>query len=73
MNAVPLDVPRRFHRNYAASGERARESAAFKLSYLLDRFGWQDFSEVAVLDVGCGTKLTDALLDRPIAATPAWT
>ena len=68
--AVPLDVPYRFHRNYSRSaaqaGRRASESAEYSLRYLLDHLGWPDFADTEILDVGCGTKLTSALLDRPV-------
>ena len=67
---MPLDVPDQFHRNCSRSREqgraRARESAEFSLRYLLDQLGWRDFADAEILDVGCGTKLTSALLDRAV-------
>ncbi len=67
---MPLDVPDQFHRNCSRSREqrsaRARESAEFSLRYLLDHLGWRDFGDAEILDVGCGTKLTSALLDRAV-------
>jgi SAM-dependent methyltransferase len=59
-----LDVPMKFHRGALKNPEATMESAVFLLRYMCGRLGVSDLSQQDVLDVGCGTKFTQALLNE---------
>lgn len=59
-----LDVPMRFHRGALKDRDATMESAVFLLGYMCDKLGLPDLSQQDVLDVGCGTKFTQALLEH---------
>jgi SAM-dependent methyltransferase len=63
-----LDVPGEFRRGNRRCEQEAIESAVGSIRYLATHFGLPDLGGVAMLDVGCGTKFTQAFLnfDLPI-------
>jgi SAM-dependent methyltransferase len=63
-----LDVPGRFWRTAQADETAWLDSARHLLDLLARTAGRPDLGDVALLDVGCGTKFTKVLLeeDRPI-------
>lgn len=61
-----FEVPARFDRSASIERTRIRESAVFLLRYTTERLGLEDLADKDVLDVGCGTKFTEALLNDKI-------
>jgi SAM-dependent methyltransferase len=59
-----LDIPKKFHRGALKDREATKESAVFLLRHMCDELGLPDLSQQAVLDVGCGTKFSQALLEH---------
>jgi SAM-dependent methyltransferase len=64
--AETLKIPRQFSRSAKTDEEWARRSALWQLGFVRDRLGLPDLADVAVLDVGCGVKLTAALIEEDI-------
>ncbi len=60
---MDLEVPRDLRRGRHGSEEDWLESARVLLALLASAFGHDDLGDVALLDVGCGTKLTKAVLE----------
>jgi SAM-dependent methyltransferase len=63
-----LEVPRGLRRGGHRSEAAWIESAARLIDLVCRSFGIDDLADVSVLDMGCGTKITKALIDgrRPI-------
>jgi SAM-dependent methyltransferase len=63
-----LEIPPRFNRSASSlrDPDAAEESASFLIRYVCDKLGLVDLSAQEVLDVGCGTKFTQAFLNRQI-------
>ena len=61
-----FEIPRRFDRSAGIARARIRESARFLLRYTCDQLGIGDLEGKDVLDVGCGTKFSEALLNDGI-------
>jgi SAM-dependent methyltransferase len=61
-----LDVPRNLWRTYHADDEAWVASARAILDLLARSSGRDDLATASVLDVGCGTKLTKAILEQGI-------
>jgi SAM-dependent methyltransferase len=61
-----LEVPRRFDRSADLDRATIAESALWLLDYTRDRLGFRDLSDKDVLDVGCGTKFSEAILNNDI-------
>jgi SAM-dependent methyltransferase len=59
-----LEIPLKFNRSAHKDRDTTEESAAFLLRYVCDKLGLADLSQHDVLDVGCGTKFTQALLNE---------
>ncbi len=61
-----FEAPDKFNRSARVLGEAdaAEESAAFLIRHTCDSIGLTDLADQEVLDVGCGTKFTQALLNR---------
>jgi SAM-dependent methyltransferase len=59
-----LNIPLKFKRGAYRDHETTIESAVFLIRYTCDRLGVVDLTGWGVLDVGCGTKFTEAFLDR---------
>jgi SAM-dependent methyltransferase len=62
-----LNIPLKFKRGAYKDHEATAESAVFLIRYMCDRLGVSDLSGCDVLDVGCGTKFTQAFLDHRLA------
>ena len=58
-----LEIPTRFDRSAHGSLERAAESARFLIRYVCDTVGLTDLGATELLDVGCGTKFSEAFLN----------
>jgi SAM-dependent methyltransferase len=66
-DVVPvLEVPRRFDRSANIDRARIQESAVWLLRHTCECLGITDLSDRDVLDVGCGTKFTEAILNHDI-------
>ncbi len=67
---VQLEVPRHLHRSLTKQDDKARRSGRALLADLAARLGRPDLDGVSVLDVGCGVKFTEALVndDLPIGS-----
>lgn len=67
-----LEIPREFNRSAwpLRESDAAEDSAVFLIRYVCDVLGVPDLSGHEVLDVGCGTKFTQAFLNHglPIKA-----
>ena len=63
-----LEVPSRFNRSAASLRDpaRAAASASFLIRYACDTLGLSDLGGKEVLDVGCGTKFTQAFLNNDL-------
>lgn len=59
-----LNIPVKFKRGAYKDQEKTIESAVFLIRYMCDRLGVANLSGWDVLDVGCGTKFTQAFLDH---------
>ena len=59
-----LDVPEMFRRAAHKDADTTWASGVYLLRYICERLGLADLSDQDVLDVGCGTKFTKALLDN---------
>jgi len=59
-----LDVPPHLHRSLTKDDRRARLSALASLEELPRRLGRTDLAGVRMLDVGCGVKFTQAILNE---------
>lgn len=62
-----LEIPRKYNRSGYRNVERTTESALFLISYMCDLLGVSDLTDHDVLDVGCGTKFTEAFVNHQIA------
>jgi SAM-dependent methyltransferase len=62
-----LNVPLKFKRGAHKDQQTTIESAVFLIRHMCCRLGVSDLSGWDVLDVGCGTKLTQAFLDHGLA------
>jgi SAM-dependent methyltransferase len=61
-----LEIPERFDRSAHGSLERAAESARFLVRYVCETLGLADLGDTELLDVGCGTKFSEAFLNDGI-------
>ena len=59
-----LDVPRHLHRSLTKDDRRAQLSALHSLDALARRLGRPDLAGVRMLDVGCGVKFTQVILNE---------
>lgn len=59
-----LNIPSRLKRGAYKDQETTIESAVYLIRYMCDRLGIADLSVWDMLDVGCGTKFTQAFVDR---------
>jgi SAM-dependent methyltransferase len=59
-----LEVPQRLNRARHKRPEEAVAGAAFLIRHVCDTLGLADLSNHDVLDVGCGTRFTEAFLER---------
>lgn len=66
--AVPqrLHVPDRYRRGHGRTEEESVESGVVLLGYLAECLGRSSLAGVDLLDVGCGVKLTQAILERDL-------
>lgn len=62
-----LDIPQKFNRARHKRHDAAVEGAAFLIRHVCDTLGLADLSDQEVLDVGCGTRFTQAILERGLA------
>jgi SAM-dependent methyltransferase len=63
---MALDVPARLQRGKPRTEEAWMASAVGALELLAETFGRDDLEETSLLDVGCGTKFTKAILEQSI-------
>jgi SAM-dependent methyltransferase len=61
-----LHVPGSLRRGRRADEQAAVESAVASIAYLCAHFGLPDLGATRVLDVGCGTKFTQAFLEHDL-------
>jgi SAM-dependent methyltransferase len=61
-----LEIPPKYNRSGYRNVDRTTESALFLIPYVCDLLGIADLSGHDVLDVGCGTKFTDAFVNRKV-------
>jgi len=61
-----LEIPLKFNRSAHKDPDTTAESAAYLIRYVCDTLGLPDLSQQDVLDVGCGTKFTQALLNHDL-------
>lgn len=61
-----VEVPKQLQRGRSKDEVEARRSAIALLGVLAEKVGRPDLGEVDVLDVGCGVKFTQALLEEDI-------
>jgi SAM-dependent methyltransferase len=59
-----LDIPLKFNRSAHKDPKTTAESAVCLIQYICDRLGLTDLSQQDLLDVGCGTKFTQAFLNH---------
>lgn len=59
-----LQVPKKFIRSATVDRAWARDSALWQIRFVCDQLGIDDLSDTEVLDMGCGVKLTKAILDE---------
>src|SRR4029450_10916443 len=62
-----LDIPTKFNRSAHKDPDATAESAVYLLRYICDKLGLPDLSQQDMLDVGCGTKFTQALLNHGLS------
>ena len=63
----PLLVPDELHRNHPKVHARGPEhTGSVLMELVVERLGLKDLSDVDVLDVGCGVRFTQALINRDI-------
>ena len=59
-----LQVPRAFRRGGKQGDQRSSiESGRWLLDYMASRLGYADLGDVSLLDMGCGVKFTQAILE----------
>lgn len=63
MSSSRLDVPRRFQRSVKKDEEFAVKSARVMIPELATLCGHEDLGELSVLDVGCGVKFSQVLMN----------
>ena len=61
-----LDVPPRLHRSAYVDDEAHRKSAVWLLDYLAQVVGAGDLGAVELLDMGCGTKFSQAIVNEEL-------
>jgi SAM-dependent methyltransferase len=61
-----LQIPPRFNRGAHRDPAATEESALYLIRHMCDKLGLPDLSQQDVLDVGCGTKFTQALLKHAL-------
>lgn len=61
-----LHVPDRFRRGHGRTEAESIESGVVLLGYMAEVMGAETLASVDVLDVGCGVKVTQAILERGI-------
>ena len=66
MSDFVLDVPQHLYRSWHAKEEVWQESARAIVALLCDVAGVTDLGERAVLDYGCGSKLSKLFLENDI-------
>jgi SAM-dependent methyltransferase len=59
-----LEIPQKFNRAKHKRPELAVGGAAFLIRHVCETLGRTDLSDQEILDVGCGTRFTQAFLDR---------
>jgi SAM-dependent methyltransferase len=62
-----LDIPQRFNRGKHKRHDKAVDGAALLIRHVCDTLGLADLSDMEVLDVGCGTRFTQAILEHGLA------
>jgi SAM-dependent methyltransferase len=62
-----LVIPRKFNRSGYRNVDRTTESALFLIAHVCRLLGIDDLADNDVLDVGCGTKFTDAFINQDVA------
>src|SRR5262249_32040251 len=62
----PLVVPAHLCRNAGGDPATAAQDAAWLIDHLCGHLGVPDLDELAVLDVGCGVRFTQAIANRGI-------
>lgn len=68
MNEKPvLHVPSKFRRGGKRANQwKSIDSGRWLLEYMAQQFGYDDFGKLALLDMGCGVKFTQAILEYSI-------
>jgi len=61
-----LHVPDRFRRGHGRTEAESVDSGVVLLGYMVECSGADSLAAIDVLDVGCGVKLTQAILERDI-------
>jgi SAM-dependent methyltransferase len=61
-----LEIPQRFNRGKHKRPDAALEGAAFLIRHVCDTLALTDLSDQEVLDVGCGTRFTQAFLEHEL-------
>lgn len=61
-----LEVPAKFRRSAGSVAKRTDESALFLIRHVCESLGLPDLSGIEVLDVGCGTKFSEAFLNHDV-------
>lgn len=61
-----LEIPAKYNRSGYRNVTRTTESALFLVRHVCDVLGIPDLSDRDVLDVGCGTKMTDAFVNHDV-------
>ena len=59
-----LQVPEKFTRSAIVDKDWSRASAIWQINYVCEQLGLSDLSESAVLDMGCGVKMTETLINE---------
>ena len=61
-----LDVPPTLQRSAYVDDDAHRDSAVWLLAYLAEVLGSPDLGEVDLLDMGCGTKFSQAIINKKL-------
>src|SRR4051812_38480949 len=63
----PLIIPEELHRNHPEVHKAGPENTgSILINLVVERLGLKDLSESDVLDVGCGVRITQAIIKRDI-------
>ncbi len=67
MKDIVLKVPRHLRRGHRANDERVSIESGVKLiAHMCKHFGLADLGATKLLDIGCGCKFTQAILDNDL-------